>query len=224
MRVRPEEILGPLNEVERKNAPEWLYLEGDRALLEPRPRVSIVGTRTPSQGGINRAARLARELVAEGVVIVSGLARGVDTVAHRTTIEAKGRTIAVLGTPLDEAYPKENALLQRDIAENHLVVSQYAPGHPTGRTNFPRRNRTMALLSDATVIIEAGDGSGTLSQGWEALRLGRNLCILQSVVEDTSLAWPAEMVRYGAQILSSTTQLLDVLPPTLDASLAAAAF
>jgi DNA processing protein len=162
--------------------------------------------------------------VGEGIVIVSGLARGIDSVAHRTAIESKGRTIAVLGTPLDEAYPKENAPLQREIAEKHLVVSQYAPGQPTGRTNFPRRNRTMALLSDATVIIEAGEGSGTLSQGWEALRLGRNLCILQSVVEDKSLVWPAEMIRYGAQILSSTTQLLDVLPPTLDASLAAAAF
>jgi DNA processing protein len=223
-RVRPDDLLGPLNPVERQNAPEWLYLVGDIDLLRPRPRVSIVGTRKPSKDGVSRASRLARELADRGVVVVSGLARGIDTAAHQAVIAAKGRTIAVLGTPLDVTYPRENAALQRRIAAEHVLVSQFPPGHPSGRTNFPRRNRTMALLSDATVIVEAGEGSGSLSQGWEALRLGRGLFILRSVTEARELAWPREMLRYGAQILTHTEQLFDVLPPELEESLAQAAF
>jgi DNA processing protein len=223
-RVRPDDLLGPLNPVERQNAPEWLYLVGDIDLLRPRPRVSIVGTRKPSKDGVSRASRLARELADRGVVVVSGLARGIDTAAHQAAIAAKGRTIAVLGTPLDVAYPRENSALQRRIAAEHLLVSQFPPGYPSGRTNFPRRNRTMALLSDATVIVEAGEGSGSLSQGWEALRLGRELFILRSVTEAQELAWPREMLRYGAQILTHTEQLFDILPPELEESLAQAAF
>ena len=84
----------------------------------------------------------------------------------------------------------------------HLVVSQFALGKPVQRKNFPMRNRTMALLSDATVIVEAGEKSGTLHQGWEALRLGRLLFILESVASDPSLTWPTQMIGYGAQVLS----------------------
>jgi DNA processing protein len=221
-RFKPEELLGGLNAVERKNAPEYLWLEGDRSLLRPRPRVSIVGTRKPSPEGLKRAARLARELVAHDVVVVSGLARGLDTAAHRSCIENGGRTIAVLGGPLESVYPPENAGLQRVIAAEHLVVSQFAPGNRIRPTNFPRRNRTMALLTDATVIVEAGEGSGTLSQGWEALRLGRALFIMKSVAEDRALLWPAEMLGYGAEVLSGSQELLDRLPLGLDESVSLA--
>jgi DNA processing protein len=94
----------------------------------------------------------------------------------------------------------------------HLVVTQFPIGHPTLRSNFPRRNRTMALLCDASVIVEAGESSGTLSQGWEALRLNRPLFILKSVFENSDLTWPAEMQEYGAQVLEDLEQILDVLP------------
>jgi DNA processing protein len=113
-----------------------------------------------------------------------------------------GRTIAVLGTPLDRAYPRENAELQDRIAREHLVVSQFPPGSPTRRWNFPFRNRLMALVSSFTVIVEAGDSSGALSQGWEALRLGRRLHLTRSVYDDAALRWPRDMERYGAQVLS----------------------
>lgn len=221
-RHRPEELLGGLNAVERKNAPAWLWTAGDVSLLRPRPRVSIVGTRQPSPDGSRRAERLARELAAEGVAIVSGLARGIDTAAHRATMEVGGRTIAVLGGPLDKSYPAENAALQRRIMQQHLALSQFAPGQSIRPTNFPRRNRTMALISDATVIVEAGDGSGTISQGWEALRLGRTLFILRSVAEDPALRWPGEMLRYGAQVLSETSQALAALPLGIDESVSLA--
>lgn len=146
------------------------------------------------------------------MVIVSGLAAGIDTAAHEETIKHGGRTIAVLGTPLDEAHPPANALLQRRLMEEHLVVSQFPAGHPTLRSNFPRRNRTMALLCHASVIVEAGESSGTLSQGWEALRLNRPLFILKSVFENAELTWPQEMVAYGAHVLQDVEQLFDELP------------
>ncbi len=223
-RIRPDDLLGPLNDVERKNAPEWLNLAGDRELLRITPRVSIVGTRSASADGLNRASRLSRELVARGVVVVSGLARGIDTAAHRAAIESGGRTVAVLGTPLDKTYPRENAELQRLIMEKHLAVSQFPSGYPSARANFPRRNRTMALLTDATVIVEASEGSGSLSQGWEALRLGRRLFIMRAVVEDRALSWPREMMKYGADVLAEIDDLLEALPLGVGGSLAKLAF
>jgi len=145
-------------------------------------------------------------------VIVSGLAAGIDTAAHEETLKRNGRTIAVLGTPLDEVHPPSNIALQRRLMEEHLVVSQFPAGHPTLRSNFPRRNRTMALLCHASVIVEAGESSGTLSQGWEALRLNRPLFILKSVFETAGLTWPEEMRTYGAQVLEDIDQILDALP------------
>jgi DNA processing protein len=136
-------------------------------------------------------------------VVVSGLADGIDTAAHEGAIAAGGRTIAVLGTSLGEYFPAKNRALQDRIMRDHLAVSQFAPGVPSQRGNFPMRNRTMALLSDATVIVEAGDKSGSLHQGWEALRLGRPLFLLESLLRDASLSWPAEMERYGAQAFSA---------------------
>lgn len=206
-----EDLLGPLNAVERRHAPPTLWTLGDRGLLGQHPRVAVVGTRTPTKDGARRAARLVRELVAARTIVLSGLAAGVDTIAHTRTIELGGRTIAVIGTAVDDVYPKANAALQRRIATEHLVVSELAPGTPVGRGNFPRRNRTMALIADASVIVEAGEGSGTLSLGWEALRLGRPLFLLESLV-GSDLKWPKEMLDHGAMVLARTEDLLDILP------------
>lgn len=200
-----EDLLGPLNEVEQKNAPKELFVAGDLGLLANGARVSLVGSRKPSKDGLKRAARLTRLLVERGMVVVSGLAAGIDTAAHTAAIEARGHTIAVLGTPLDQSYPPQNRALQERIGREHLLVSQFAPGSTGGRTRFPMRNRTMALISDATVIVEAGEGSGTLHQGWEALRLGRPLFIMESTAKDAALSWPAEMQQYGAEVLSDST-------------------
>jgi DNA processing protein len=214
-RYQPEDLLGPLNLVERHNAPPWLFVAGDTSVLRAGPRVSIVGARKASQLGLQRTGRLARELVDYGVVVVSGLAKGIDAAAHRGAM-VNGRTIAVLGTPLDVTYPAENRELQEQLMAEHLVISQFAVGHPIQRANFPRRNRTMALISHASVIVEAGDSSGSLSQGWEALRLGRPLFIAQSVVDDQSLKWPADMLAYGAQVLRGVADIMETLPPDLE--------
>ena len=205
------QLLGPLNAVEQKFAPPDLWTFGDTSLLERHPRVAVVGTRNPSPEGERRTRKLVKALVEQGVVIVSGLAQGVDTAAHSQTLALGGRTIAVLGTPVDEVFPRQNATLQDHIAREHLVVSEFAPGTAVNRGNFPRRNRTMALIADASVIIEAGDGSGTLSQGWEALRLGRPLFLLKSLL-GADLKWPHVMLDYGARVLTGVEDLMKVLP------------
>lgn len=212
--LTPEEILGVLNEVERKNAPRHLYLAGDTSLLRQGPRLSVVGSRRASEDGLKRTRSLVRALVQRNMIVVSGLAEGVDTAAHETALAEGGRTIAVIGTPLDGCFPTRNRSLQERIVREGLVVSQFPLGAPIEKKNFPIRNRTMALLTDATVIVEAGESSGTLHQGWEALRLGRLLFLMQSVVEDTTLSWPAEMIRYGAQVLSrdNLDLILDEMP------------
>jgi len=209
--ISSAELIGPLNAVEQKFAPRSLWIAGDRALLQHHPRVAVVGTRKPSAEGERRTRRLVKELVRHRAIIVSGLAAGVDTIAHTEAIAQGGRTIAVIGTPLDEVFPKANARLQERIALEHLVVSEFPPGTVVARGNFPRRNRTMALLADASVIIEASEGSGTLSQGWEALRLGRPLFLLKSLVE-SELEWPREMLAYGAMVLSTLDDLISMLP------------
>lgn len=207
----PNELLGPLNDIERRFAPERLFVRGNVSILDA-PRVAVVGTRKPTVEGAASTRRLVGELVNHGVVVVSGLAEGVDTLAHVTAIERGGGTIAVLGTQIDEVYPAANRSLQERIGREQLVISQFPNGWLIQRKNFPLRNRTMALIADASVIVEAGDGSGTLSLGWEALRLGRPLFFLPSVLDLPSLRWPREMIEYGAAILESVEPLLAVLP------------
>ena len=175
------------------NRPLWCA--GDMSLVQ-RNCVAIVGTRAVSHEGAVRARRLARELVRAGVVVVSGLAKGVDAEALREAINAGGRVIAVVGTPIEKAYPIENAELQMAIARNHLLVSQFPSGTRTFPNHFPERNRVMAALTDATVIIEAGDTSGTLHQAAECRRLDRWLFIARNVVENADLQWPKKFTDY----------------------------
>ena len=188
-----------------------LWCAGDLQLAQ-YCAVAIVGTREVSQAGAARARRLARELVAHEIVVVSGLARGVDTAALTAAIEAGGRVIAVIGTPLEQVNPVANSRLQEEIARNHLLVSQFAAGAPVHKGNFPERNKLMAALSDATVIVEAGDTSGTLHQAAECVRLGRRLFITRSTMEDASLQWPKRFQSYpNVATMSSVEDVLDGL-------------
>jgi DNA processing protein len=210
----PEALLGPLNEVEAKRAPKSLFVLGDPGLFRRGPRVSVVGSRKASDQGLARARKIAKLLVKHGAVVVSGLAEGIDTAAHSAAMEAGGKTIAVIGTPLDKSYPRSNRFLQAEIAKQHALLSEFPIGHPVLRSNFVRRNATMALIVSASIIVEAGDTSGALSQGWEALRLGRVLFIMNSVLDNPKLSWPSKMLGYGAQILSddNLSHFLDELP------------
>lgn len=182
---------------------ELLYFQGLWDLVNT-PSVAVVGTREPSEDGKARAAKLVRLLVADGYTIVSGLARGIDTIAHSTAIAESGFTIAVLGTPITECYPKENSELQRKIADEHLVISQvpivrYSRQQVrSNRYFFPERNVTMSALTEATVIVEAGETSGTLVQARHALKQKRKLFILESCFHNAALTWPAAFEKQGA--------------------------
>lgn len=195
--------LSKLTEIERKNSPESFFYEGNYSLLESGRRVSVVGSRKISDIGIKRAEKITKFLVKSGITVVSGLAEGVDTIAHKTAINAGGNTIAVIGTPLNKYFPTANKELQNLIAKKHLLISQFPDGYPTTPKNFPIRNRLMALISDATIIIEATEKSGTKHQGWEALRLGRTVFLMENLIKDSSISWAKEMVSYGAQVLTS---------------------
>lgn len=182
---------------------ELLYFQGHWE-ISAAPCVAIVGTRTPSEEGKRRAARLARQIAKLDYVVVSGLAAGIDTVAHTAALEARGRTIAVLGTPITTTYPPENASLQKRIAGEHLVISQVPVVRYSrqsahwNRLFFPERNATMSALSDATVMVEAGNTSGALIQARHALDQGRPLFILDHCFEDPDLSWPGKFLERGA--------------------------
>jgi DNA processing protein len=187
---------------------ELLYYQGEWELTETRS-VAVVGSRQATEDGMARAARIARELVAHGFTVVSGLAKGIDTAALRAAIEAHGRVIAVIGTPLGVCYPPENKDLQKDIAAQHLLVSQvpvlrYArQGIAHNRLFFPERNATMSALTEATIIVEASDTSGTLTQARAAVHQGRKLFILNSCFENKSIRWPAKFEAEGAVRVST---------------------
>lgn len=211
-----EALLGrQLNDIEYKFAPKTVYAKGPMSIPLPRPRVSIVGSRKASSQGLLDAALIAATLAVKDVVIVSGLAEGIDTAAHTAAMGSGGRTIAVIGTPLDKVYPRKNLQLQEEIMRKHLVVSQFPKGHQTAPKDFVLRNRTMALISDATIIVEAGETSGSLHQGWEALRLGRSLFIWKSILNNSNLTWPEKMMRYGAMELTDIGDVLEALPSSL---------
>lgn len=182
---------------------EILYFSGNIDYLNS-PSIAIVGSRKPSFDGLRRANKLVRSLVEDGFTIVSGLAEGIDSEAHKTAITCGGRTIAVVGTPLNVYYPKQNKALQDFIAKEHLLVSQvpfvrYAQQTFKGnRLFFPERNKTMSAVTQATVIIEASDTSGTLIQAKAALQQKRKLFILQSCFENPNINWPKRFEEQGA--------------------------
>jgi DNA processing protein len=183
---------------------EFFYYRGWWDLVNAQKSIAIVGTRNPSIEGVKRARKLVKLLVEDDYTIVSGLAKGIDTVAHKTAIECNGKTIAVIGTPITKSYPPENADLQEYIAENFLLISQvpmwrYSKQSYMGnKLFFPERNATMSALTDATVIVEAGETSGTLTQARAALYQGRKLFILDSCFENPSLTWPKRLQEKGA--------------------------
>ncbi|MCH8530372.1 MAG: DNA-protecting protein DprA [Saccharospirillum sp.] len=182
---------------------ELVYYQGNWDLAHTRS-VAIVGSRKPSKEGLTRTKKLTKLLVEQGFTIVSGLASGVDQMAHLSAIEFGGATIGVLGTPLSESYPRENAELQKYIGRNHLLVSQVPfirygkEPFSNKRFYFPERNKLMSALTEATIIVEAGNTSGTLVQARAALEQGRKLYILESNFSNPNLTWPEKFLKKGA--------------------------
>ncbi|WP_447768395.1 DNA-processing protein DprA [Pseudomonas kilonensis] len=195
---------------------EMLYYMGNWELVDT-PCIAIVGTRSPSEEGAFNAGLIAHKLVQHGYTIVSGLAKGIDSCAHNAALRAGGNTIAVIGTPLNSYYPKENKDLQQLIAKQYLLISQVpflrydAQTYKTNRLFFPARNVTMSALTSATIIVEAGNTSGTLVQARAALAQKRKLFILDSCFRKPDLTWPAKYEKMGAIRVKNISDIIGML-------------
>jgi DNA processing protein len=190
--------------------PVGIFVRGteDDELLE-RAAVAIVGARSCSPYGASVARTLGRELAAAGLVVVSGLARGVDGEAHRGAIEAGGRTVAVLGCGVDRVYPVAHAELARRVMERGLIVSEYAPGVEPAPWRFPARNRVIAGLAAAAVVVEARERSGALITADLALEEGREVFAVPGEITSALSAGTNALLRIGATALTSAADVLE---------------
>jgi DNA processing protein len=175
--------------------PPFLFCRGDLRRDDARS-VAVVGTRQASEEGLRRARRVAEKLTADGVTVISGLARGIDTEAHNATLDAGGRTIAVVGTGILRTYPKENAALADRIAEHGAVVSQFWPDASPTRYSFPMRNAVMSGISQGTAVIEASATSGAKMQARIALEQGKRAFLMASLV--TREEWAQRYLSHSA--------------------------
>lgn len=191
--------------------PAILFVEGDASLLH-RAQIAIVGSRRPSAGGRDNAAHFAARMAEAGWVVTSGLAEGVDTCAHEAALR-HGRTIAVIATGLDEAYPSSNARLMRRISTEGVVVSEHPPGTPAIRQHFPSRNRLIAGLSVGTLVIEAAQRSGALITARLAGDAGREVFALPGSIHNPMARGCHRLIRQGAALVESPEEVLEVLSP-----------
>lgn len=196
------------------NRPPFLFVRGDLR-AEHQRAIAVVGTRKASPQGIGQAERLARDLVSADVTVLSGLALGIDGAAHRATIAAGGRTVAVLGTGIRRVYPREHEALAQSIVESGgALVSQFWPDGPPTRWSFPLRNITMSGMAIGTVIVEASDTSGARNQARRALEHGKRLFLVDSLVVQE--AWARRYAeRPNATVIQSAEDVLAALDAEL---------
>jgi DNA processing protein len=224
-RLRRRELPESLRQIH--DPPHVLFLRGvGEVEVLTRPAVAIVGARACSPYGAQVARMLGRELAAAGLVVVSGLARGIDGEAHRGALDAGGVTVAVLGCGIDRDYPAAHAELARRICERGLVVAEYEPGVEPAPWRFPARNRIIAGLAAATVIVEARERSGALITADFALEDGREVFAVPGEITGTLSTGTNRLLRQGATPLTSADDVLELFglvasqrprPPTLAA-------
>jgi len=192
-------------------APPSLYVRGE-IQNDDSLALAIVGSRRPTPYGLAVAERLASDLAGRGVTIVSGLARGIDTAAHRGALAAGGRTIAVLGCGLDVVYPPENAALARSIEGRGAVVSQFPAGMPALPGHFPARNRTLAGLALGVVVVEAAEKSGALITAGFAGDLGRETYAVPGRITSASSVGANRLIQDGAKLVTCWQDIVSELP------------
>ncbi|MEG0408398.1 MAG: DNA-protecting protein DprA [Bacilli bacterium] len=192
------------------DAPLYLFLKGDIQLLNEKS-VCVVGSRNASNDSMKKTKRIVQSLIKRNIVVNAGLAKGIDTATHIAALESGGKTIAVIGTPINQYYPKENKELQIKIEARGLVVSQFPPCNKVNRWNFPTRNATMSGLSLATIIMEAGETSGALKQADYALKQERKVLIPKSAIDNNAITWPKKYVTKGAKVFVTLKDVLTML-------------
>jgi DNA processing protein len=192
-----------------------LFVEG-RPLPQGERAVAVVGSRRPTSAGVDAAVEISRGLAEAGFTVVSGLAVGIDAVAHRTALECSGHTVAVLGCGLDVDYPRVNRDLRRRIAGTGTLVSEYDLGVQPERFHFPERNRIIAALSKAVVFVEGGPRSGGLITARHAFQAGRDVFAVPGSFRNPLAAGPNELIRTcGARLITDVSQILEDLAPGL---------
>ncbi len=193
------------------NRPPFLFVRG-LFLPDDSRSVAVVGTREATAAGLRAATTLARDLARQGVTVLSGLARGIDSAAHKAALEAGGRTIAVMGTGIERVYPEENRELANLIGETGALVSQFWPDAPPTKYTFPMRNVVMSGLGFGTVVIEASSTSGAKMQARLALEHGKRVFLLRSLV--MSQEWATKYAdRPGAEVVDSVDDIVSSLIP-----------
>jgi len=197
------------------DAPPLLYLRGALA-PEDRFSIAVVGSRDASEYGLRMAARISGDLARKGMTVVSGGARGIDSVAHRAALRAGGRTLAVLGCGLDVAYPAENSRLFAEIEQRGAVLTEFPLGTPPDRGNFPRRNRLISGLSLGVVVVEAAQGSGSLITAAAALEQGREVFAVPGPAGSAKSRGTHALIRSGARLTESADDVVSELCGLLD--------
>jgi DNA processing protein len=188
--------------------PPLIFIAGRLQESDSRA-VAIIGSRQASPSGVGRARAIAKQLVADGYTVASGLAAGIDSAAHHAALDSGGRTIAVIGTGLLKSYPPQNAALQRRIATECAVISQFWPEAPPTRKSFPLRNAVMSGMSLATVVVEASPTSGARTQARLALAHGRPVLLVDSLL---SQDWAKQLAtRPGTHVVGSPAEVTEVV-------------
>ncbi len=201
------------------DAPAALFGKGDIRLMQ-EPQLAIVGARTPTSGGINNARAFARYLSAQGLVITSGLALGIDAAAHRGALAAHGATIAVMGTGPDIIYPREHReLAEQIVAQGGLLISEWPPGTLARKEHFPRRNRLISGLSEGVLIVEASLQSGSLITARLAAEQGREVFAIPGSIHNPLSRGPHRLIREGAKLVETAQDIFEELIDTLGARL-----
>jgi DNA processing protein len=188
--------------------PVLLFVRG-KIIAGDRDSVAIVGTRKPSHYGKLVAEKLARDLVGAGVTVVSGLANGIDTVAHATSVVSGGRTIAVLGSGVDVIYPGKNFSLAKEITASGALVSEFPLGTQPDRPNFPRRNRIVCGMSLGVIVVEAGEKSGALITADMALEQNREVFAVPGNINSPQSIGPNELIKHGAKTVTCADDVFE---------------
>lgn len=202
--------------------PLALFYRGNLALAH-KPSIAMVGSRRASPYALSVAAHLARELVSVGIGVVSGLAIGVDAASHQATLDASGETIAILGTGIDIVYPRSNRRLFRRIEEQGLVLTEFPPGTPPFRYNFPVRNRIISGISLGTVIVEANGRSGSLITARMAAEQNREVYAVPGSIFSPGSEGTHRLIQCGVKLVHDTNDILDEIPGKLKVPSAAPA-
>ena len=198
--------------------PVLLYVRGDLQVLN-QPAISIVGTRRPTLYGTQMAERLGRELAARGLVVISGLARGVDAIGHQGAMAVNGRAVGVLGTGIDVCYPKENRKLYEKVLERGAIISEFPFGTHPAPENFPVRNRIVAGMPLGVVVVEGAQYSGSLITARLAMEFGREVFgVPGNVTQPVSFA-PNQLIKQGAKLVTNGADVIEELPTPVRAAL-----